>query len=269
MAEIDFDSCFQVAADLAKIAGERVCSALNTTKDFKAKKFATDLVTETDQEVEKFLFNGLKEKFPDHKFIGEESTAEDGQQIELTDAPTWIIDPIDGTMNFVHGFPFVAVSIALVVDKKIEIAVIYAVGEKKLYTARKGQGAYCESEQIRVSNVDDLSQALVLADPCGGVWNNKNMENFTKRSHGVRTMGSAVIGGCFVASGFGEAFYHYRLQCWDVAAISLLVTEAGGVVIDPSGSRFDLMSHRILCANSETVALQISNLLIDIPYNIK
>lgn len=114
------------------------------------KSSEIDLVTETDQEVEKFLISNLKENFPEHLFIGEESVS-NGAKCELTDAPTWIIDPVDGTMNFVHGYPNVCVSIALLVNKIPEIGIIYNPVIDYLFEARRGLGAKLNGKVIHVS----------------------------------------------------------------------------------------------------------------------
>lgn len=132
-------------------------------KTVQIKSHPTDFVTETDQQVEKLLIDGIREKFPDHQFIGEEGHS-DGQKAVLTNAPTWIIDPIDGTMNFVHSFPQSAVSIALLVNKVTEIGICYnpVLGQK--FTARRGQGAFYNGKQIHVSEEKDLSKALVMVE---------------------------------------------------------------------------------------------------------
>jgi myo-inositol-1(or 4)-monophosphatase len=132
-------------------------------KTVQIKSHPTDFVTETDQQVEKLLMNGIRSKFPDHRFIGEEESSE-GKKVELTDAPTWIIDPIDGTMNFVHSFPHSAISIALLVGKVTEIGIVFnsVLGQK--FTARRGQGAFYNGKQIHVSEERDISKALVMVE---------------------------------------------------------------------------------------------------------
>lgn len=116
----------------------------------ETKSGEIDLVTETDQQIEKLLIDSLSKQFPDHKFIGEESVAE-GSQCSLTNCPTWIIDPIDGTMNFVHSFPHSCISIALFVNQKPSIGIIYNPVLNQLFTARKGKGAFLNGERITVS----------------------------------------------------------------------------------------------------------------------
>ncbi|CAD1469172.1 unnamed protein product, partial [Heterotrigona itama] len=123
---------------------------INQPMDAMTKSCEVDLVTEWDQKVEKLLVDGISSKFPDHKFIGEEATSL-GTKVELTDAPTWIIDPIDGTMNFVHGLPHTCISIALLINKTTEIGVVYNPILEQFFSARRGQGAFLNGAPIRVS----------------------------------------------------------------------------------------------------------------------
>lgn len=130
------------------------------SKTIETKSGEIDLVTETDQEVEKLLINGLSKQFPDHKFIGEESVAA-GSQCDLTDDPTWIIDPIDGTMNFVHTFPHCCISIGLFIDQNPQIGIVYNPTLEQLFTAIRGRGAYLNGKRIHVSEQTELSKAML------------------------------------------------------------------------------------------------------------
>ncbi|PKK34514.1 inositol(myo)-1(or 4)-monophosphatase 1 [Columba livia] len=154
-----WQECMDYAVDLARKAGEIVRGALKEKVSVMTKSSPVDLVTETDQKVENFLISLIKEKYPSHSFIGEESVAA-GEGSILTDNPTWIIDPIDGTTNFVHRFPFVAVSIGFVVNKKIEFGIVYSCIEDKMYTARKGKGAFCNGQKLQVSGQEDIVTSL-------------------------------------------------------------------------------------------------------------
>lgn len=138
---------------------------INASKSIEIKTSAIDLVTETDQEVEKMLICDLSREYPAHKFIGEESVSI-GDRCNLTSEPTWIIDPIDGTMNFVHGFPHSCISIALFINAEPIIGVIYNPMLEQLFTARKGKGAYFNGKKIQVSGQTDLSKCLLMME-CG------------------------------------------------------------------------------------------------------
>lgn len=133
------------------------------SKRIETKSCEIDFVTETDQQVEKLLVDGLSSQFPDHKFIGEE-TVSAGGQCELTNAPTWIIDPIDGTMNFVHSFPHSCISIALFVDSEPQIGIIYNPLIEQLFIAIKGKGAYLNGKKIQVSGETQLKNSLLMME---------------------------------------------------------------------------------------------------------
>uniref|UniRef100_A0A2I3GE31 Inositol-1-monophosphatase n=1 Tax=Nomascus leucogenys TaxID=61853 RepID=A0A2I3GE31_NOMLE len=159
-----WQECMDYAVTLARQAGEVVCEAIKNEMNVMLKSSPVDLVTATDQKVEKMLISSIKEKYPFHSFIGEESVAA-GEKSILTDNPTWIIDPVDGTTNFVHRFPFVAVSIGFAVNKKIEFGVVYSCVEDKMYTARKGKGAFCNGQKLQVSQQEGsgvLEQQLLI-----------------------------------------------------------------------------------------------------------
>ncbi|KFM67746.1 Inositol monophosphatase 2, partial [Stegodyphus mimosarum] len=143
---VDIDECYNVAVKLAQEAGEIIRNAIYKTKKVETKISNVDLVTETDKLVEEVLKKGFKTHFPDHSFIGEETTG-----CDFTDAPTWIIDPVDGTMNFVHGFPYTAVSIGFTVEKNVVLGVIYNPVLDKMYSAIKGKGSFCNGKKLCVS----------------------------------------------------------------------------------------------------------------------
>lgn len=260
------DKYYDVALKLTKEGGKLVKERIYGKKTIQTKSSEIDLVTETDQEVEKLLINGLLDQFPDHKFIGEETTAS-GVKPELTNAPTWIIDPVDGTMNFVHGYPFVCISVGLLINKVPEIGIIYNPVMEQLFTARKGQGAFLNGNKINVSSANDLSKALLTVEFGTSRDREKmevmseNLKIFTPIVQGVRTVGSAAWNMSMVALGGSDAYFEFGIHAWDMAAGELIIREAGGTVIDPSGGPFDLMSCRLLCASTPELAEQISGLL--------
>lgn len=140
-----------------------ICELNSTKKTVDTKSSDIDFVTETDQRIEKMLINTLITEFPNHRFIGEESVASGGN-CTLTDAPTWIIDPIDGTLNFVHSFPHSCISIALFINSEPQIGIIYNPILEQLFTARKGKGAYLNGKPIQVSEQTQLSKALIMIE---------------------------------------------------------------------------------------------------------
>ncbi|KAF0294502.1 Inositol monophosphatase 1 [Amphibalanus amphitrite] len=151
MPEVDLEHCLSTALKLARQAGKMIKDAFKKKKNVTCKSSPRDLVTETDTAVEEFLFSELRKVYADHRYIGEESVSLDGEKVELTDDPTWIIDPVDGTMNFVHSFPFICVSIGLTVNKEPVVGVIYNPVLDHMYHARKGCGAFLNNQKISAS----------------------------------------------------------------------------------------------------------------------
>lgn len=259
-----WQECMDHCVEVTKKAGQMIREALQKDIAVMQKSSPVDLVTETDQKVEQLIISSIKEKYPTHSFIGEESVAAGAPSV-LTENPTWIIDPIDGTTNFVHRFPFVSVSIGFTVKKEIEFGIVYSCIEDKMYTARKGKGAFCNGVPIKVSGQKDISQSLVLTE----MGFKKDPERFktmlanvktilTIPVHGIRSPGSAAVNMCLVACGSADAYYHMGIHCWDMAGGAAVVTEAGGVIMDISGGPFDLMSRRLIIASSRAIAERIA-----------
>ncbi|KAM9712277.1 inositol monophosphatase 1-like [Menidia menidia] len=259
-----WQECMDLCVEVTKRAGKMIREALQKDIAVMQKSSPVDLVTETDQKVEQLIISSIKEKYPTHSFIGEESVAAGAPSV-LTDNPTWIIDPIDGTTNFVHRFPFVSVSIGFAVKKEIEFGIVYSCIEDKMYTARKGKGAFCNGVPIKVSGQEDVTKSLVLTE----MGFKKDPEHFkimlanvktilTIPVHGVRSPGSAAVNMCLVACGAADAYYHMGIHCWDMAGGAAVVTEAGGVIMDISGGPFDLMSRRLIVASSRAIAERIA-----------
>lgn len=261
--EIDLDDCYKTALDLAEQAGKMISESVYNSKRIQTKSGNVDFVTETDKEVENFLINSFKAKYPLHKFIGEESKAA-GIHSELTNSPTWIIDPVDGTMNFVHTYPFVAVSIGLAVNKEVVLGVVYNPLLKRLYEARKGHGAFCNGVKLQVSGQTDLSQSLLLSEMGSSRQPEKielvftNMRHLITKIHSFRASGSGALNMCSIAAGEADAYYEFGLHCWDIAAGTIIVREAGGTVVDTEGGPLDIMCRRVLCAGSPQLAESLS-----------
>ncbi|XP_065178846.1 inositol monophosphatase 1-like [Sycon ciliatum] len=261
--EDQYDACFDAAVEIARKAGEMIREAFHKPKCITAKGCATDLVTETDEAVEKMIIGHLRERFPDHNFIGEESTAA-GARCVFDERPTWMIDPVDGTTNFVHRFPYVAVSIGFLAKKEFVFGVIYNAPQDIMYTGRTGKGAFRNGEAISASGVQQLNQSLVLLEIGSSreaehldekVRNYHNLAKHPVRS--IRSLGSAALNMCAVASGEGEAYCETGMHCWDVAAGTVILREAGGYVCDPDGTELDVMSRRCLATCSENVAKEM------------
>ncbi len=256
----DISTFHKAALKLIQEAGNKINEAINDRGKVISEKLSpTDLVTETDKAVETLLVDGLRQQFPEHQFIGEEDKSAQRDVGEFTNCPTWIIDPIDGTMNFVHSNPMVSISVCLAINKQLVIGIISLPVLGRLYSAIKGQGATMNGKPIKVSNCTEVGQAQVIFEAWsrdGQVSEQRQINNFSQivaKAHSIRCMGSAAINLAFLANGHCDLYHHVGLHCWDVAAGAVIVREAGGVVLDPSGREFDLMSRRMLVASSQAL----------------
>uniref|UniRef100_A0A665TAB0 Inositol-1-monophosphatase n=1 Tax=Echeneis naucrates TaxID=173247 RepID=A0A665TAB0_ECHNA len=268
----DWTECLKFGINLTKQTSE-VRELLTNQLQVHLKSSQADLVTETDLRVETILKSAIRDKYPVHRFIGEESVAA-GECVELTDSPTWIIDPIDGTANFVHRFPFVAISIAFTVNKQVKapFGIVYSCVEDKLFYAQKGRGAFLNGEPLNASGQEDISRCVVVTE-IGAERDDLALSTMTSNIfrllripvHGVRALGTAAVDMCQVATGGADAYYHIGMHCWDIAASSIIVQEAGGVVMDTDGSPFDMMSRRVIAASSTAVANRISQVIQAFP----
>ncbi|XP_023939019.1 inositol monophosphatase 1 [Bicyclus anynana] len=260
------DEYFDAALELVKSAGNLITEFTTGCKEYKLKSSDIDLVTEIDKKVEDTLISGLSTRFPSHKFIGEESVA-DGAKCVLTDDPTWIIDPIDGTLNFIHGYPSSCISLGLTINKEAVAGIIYNPIVNQLFTAKQGQGAFLNGQPIHVSQVKDMRNAIISFE--AGTSRDKDkqhavLENFKLiviKGQGVRTVGSAALNMAMVALGGADAYFEFGIHAWDIAAGDIIVREAGGVCIDPAGGAFDILSRRVLCASSMELAQEMSTVL--------
>lgn len=241
-------------------SGKVIREAIKTSKQIETKAGDWDLVTQYDKKVEEILMHNIATEFPTHKFIAEETVSSANYLPELTDEPTWIIDPIDGTTNFVHGFPFTCISIALVVKKELEIGIVYNPLLEQLFTARRACGAFLNGNPIKSSKVEELQNSLLCLEASYAKLEDirdtilGRYEAFVSRARGIRTMGSAALTLCYVAMGAAEAYHCDNLMPWDVAAGVLIIREAGGDVIDTNGGKFNIMSPKVLAAGNRKLA---------------
>jgi len=228
-----------------------------------------NLVTEVDTLCEKRVLSILKQTFPGHNYWGEESGKDKG-----TSQYTWLIDPLDGTTNYAHAYPFFCCSIALIkktsplslrekdrvrgdlkTSYEIIAGVIYDSLRDECFSAEKDKGAFLNGKRILVTKTSDLKQSLVCTGFAYHVmktkYNFKNFENFVMKSQGVRRDGSAAMNLAYVAAGRFEGFWERGIQAWDMAAGVLMVQEAGGKVTDLTGKPFELMGENALASNGK------------------
>ncbi|CAK9813469.1 Inositol monophosphatase 3 [Anthophora plagiata] len=266
--EIDIRNYIEFAKELTLKAGEIFKCGFEGQKIVEAKEHEWDLVTDYDKKIEKQLISGLKSKFPDHEIIGEEDTAEGKKEPVLTDKPTWIIDPIDGTLNFINSFPETCISIGLAICKELSGGIIYNPLSDEMYTAIKGQGAFLNGKPIHTSCVTELKKALIELEFFSLRFSSKNRDIILGRldavlhaSRGIRHIGSAAMALAYVAKGALDSLHMDHLQPWDVAAGVLIVREAGGAVLDAKEERYDFMKPNTIAAANCTLAMEIKELI--------
>ncbi len=241
-----------VAIKAARAAGAIINRAALDVESVRiSQKQVNDFVTEVDQAAENIIIETLLTAYPGHGILAEES----GQAHGAKDSEfVWIIDPLDGTTNFIHGFPVYCVSIALAVRGKIEQDVIYDPSRNDLFTATKGRGAYLNERRIRVSKRTRLGESLISTGfPFRPGDNFKAylamMADIMPRTAGLRRPGAAALDLAYVAAGFCDGFFETGLSPWDIAAGSLLVTEAGGLIGNFTGEADFLEQKECLAGN--------------------
>ena len=263
MASPNLHPMINVAIKAARAAGNIINrAALDVESVRVSQKQVNDFVTEVDQASEAAIIETLLTAYPGHGILAEES----GQEHGAKDSEfVWIIDPLDGTTNFIHGLPVYCVSIALAVKGKVEQAVIYDPTRNDLFTATKGRGAYMNDRRLRVSKRIRLQDCLISTGfpfrPGDNFQNYlKMMGDVMQRTAGMRRPGAAALDLAYVAAGFTDGFFETGLQPWDVAAGSLLVTEAGGLVGNFTGEA-DFLEQKECLAGSPKIYGQLVSIL--------
>jgi myo-inositol-1(or 4)-monophosphatase len=214
-------------------------------------KDLNNLVSYVDKEAEKMLVAGLKIILPEASFITEEGTT--GQEPDPT-ALNWIIDPLDGTTNFIHGIPVYCVSVGLARGKELLVGVIHEPSLDEMFYAWQGGGAWCNGKPMKVSNVGSLADSLIATGfPYARFEKQKRymyiLELLMQKTHGIRRMGAAAVDLAYVAAGRFDGFYEYNLNSWDMAAGVLMIKEGGGTVTDFSGGDNYLFGGDIVAAS--------------------
>jgi myo-inositol-1(or 4)-monophosphatase len=245
----DFERFAAVSRQAADAAGALLCRYWQQPKEI-AYKGAIDLVTSLDRESERMIVGLLQKNFPEHSILAEEETHHIGDSSTYR----WIIDPLDGTTNFAHGYPQFCVSIGLEHEGKIILALVYDPLRREYFEARIGGGAALNGAAIQVSAVAELDKSLLAT---GFPYDRRDhpdfylsfFKAFMLRSQGIRRNGSAALDLCYVACGRIDGFWELKLRPWDVAAGALIVTEAGGKLSDFSGNPFSIAGSETLASN--------------------
>ena len=248
------------AVNAARRAGDIINRAAENIEQLKIQhKTKNDLVSEVDHAAEAEIINSLQKIYPDHAFLAEESGRIGESDYE------WIIDPLDGTTNFLHGFPVYAVSIALAYKKQLQVAVVYDPCRNDLFTASRGSGAYLNEKRIRVSKRDKLIDCLIgTGFPFRA---NSDVDSYGEmfkalalKTAGIRRPGAAALDLANVAAGRLDGFWEICLSPWDMAAGALLIKEAGGLVGDLDGDSEYMDSGKIVTGNPKIFAQLLSTL---------
>lgn len=247
---MDYKKITSEVIDLVKEAAAYIREERKNFKDDKIEvKGLHNFVTHADKKAEEILVNGLKKIFPQSGFITEEGTEKRRNEVY-----NWIIDPIDGTTNFIHGQPPYAISVALKENNEIVIGIVYEIVLHECFHTCKGDKAYLNGDAIKVSKAEKVKDGLVAT---GFPYTNyekvdaflKTFNHFMRNSHGVRRLGSAATDLAYVACGRFDVFYEYGLKPWDMAAGVLLVKNAGGQVKDFEDKDNYLFGGEIIASN--------------------
>ena len=258
---MDWTPFLDAAQEAARLAGDMLSAHRESRRDVSFKG-AVDLVTNFDRRAQELIVGNLSAHFPDHDFL-----AEEGLEEERGSEFRWIIDPIDGTTNFAHGFPVYAVSIALQRSGAVVLGVVHDPTRDEMFSAALGAGAELNGRRIRVSQTRELDRSLLSTgfpyDLRESRENNlDHFCNFAVRAQAVRRCGSAALDLSYVACGRFDGFWELKLAPWDVAAGMLLVTEAGGRVTDFQGAEPDIFGRQIVASNGliQEAMLQVLDL---------
>lgn len=239
----------RTAVRAARSAGEIIRSRFGGDRLGIRHKGRIDLVTEVDVACEKELRSVILGDWPEHAILGEEE-GRSGEGRAL-----WIVDPLDGTRSFAHGYPFVCVSIALEIDGIVEVGVVYDPLRDELFHAVRGQGAFLNEQPIRVSGCESLEQALLAT---GFPYHLAEFDNqalfamfrdYVVGSGGIRRDGSAAIDFCYIACGRLDGYWEFFLNAWDAAAGALIASEAGASVTNLAGDAYDIRVAEVLCCS--------------------
>lgn len=242
-------------------SGRFIKASLGRVKEISYKG-RINLVTDVDKKSEEIIIDNILSAFPGHSILSEESGAipSRGDSSQVANAsrkencPLWIIDPLDGTTNFAHGFPFFSVSIGLEKNGKVIMGVVYDPVKEELFFAEREKGAYLNNKRIKASAVTRLSEGLLATGFMYGIKeardnNIRNFSNFLMRAQAIRRAGSAALDFCYVACGRFDGYWELDLKPWDCAAGALIVKEAGGAITRLNGSLYSHYDREVLATN--------------------
>jgi myo-inositol-1(or 4)-monophosphatase len=256
---IDLEHVREVGVDAARAAGELLRTRIDSIREVRHKS-AVDLVTDVDVASEQLVCSRILAAFPTHRILGEEGGAIGGTDSRFR----WLVDPLDGTTNYAHGFPLFCVSIGFELDGHLQLGVVYAPYLDELFVAEAGRGARLNERPIHVSEVSELPRAMLATgfpyDRAALPRALRSFEVLSFQSQAVRRVGSAAIDLCYVACGRFDAYWEHQVKPWDVAAGALLVQEAGGLMAATDGSGFSVDDGQALATNRQLQPAMIAAL---------
>ncbi len=245
---------------ISKEAGSIIRDGFGSKLDLEYKSNITDFVTNIDKASEKTIIDFIKKEYPTHNILAEESGIE-----KKNSEYTWVIDPLDGTMNFAHGLPIFSVSIGVMKNKEIIAGVIYDVMNHTVFSSEKGSGAFQNGKNINVSENSEIEKSLLVTGFPYNIKDNPDfaIERFNKfvtTARGVRRLGSAALDMCYVANATFDGFWEVTLNAWDICAGHLLIEEAGGKVTDFNNQVINYQKHnglQLLATNNKVHKVMI------------
>lgn len=237
-----------IGTSAARKAGQMIYRAMDNMDQVKvSEKGRNDFVSNIDKRSETIIIDTIRESYPDHAILAEESGAQEGKDV------TWIIDPLDGTNNFLYGIPHFAISIGIMENNRIQHGIVYDPVKNDLFTASRGGGAALNGNRIRVNQTKTLDSSLIgTGFPYRETDNLEQymaiFNDFMSQCRDIRRPGSVALDLCYVACGRYDAFFEFGLSPWDVAAGSIIIEEAGGIVDDVTGKQAYMETGNIVAA---------------------
>lgn len=240
---MNWDQIYSHAKEWVNDAGARIRLSFDETLNIQTKSNANDLVTNMDKEIEQFFISKIREVYPDHKILGEEGF---GDTLESLDGVVWMIDPIDGTMNFIHQQRNFAISLGIYENGIGKIGLIYDVVHDELYHAKRGIGAYLNDKPLVLLSDTTVKESIIALNATWVMENHRIDHNLmiplVRDARGTRSYGSAALEMVFVATGRVDAYLSMRLSPWDVAAGAIIIEELGGFVTNLRGEKLNFLA---------------------------
>ncbi|HEY3251327.1 MAG TPA: inositol monophosphatase family protein [Ignavibacteria bacterium] len=249
----DFKKYKQVMFEAADEAAKILIEYFGTKFEIGRKRDYNDLVTEVDKKSEAKIKEVISKYFPEHNVLGEE-----GGNLNKKSDHVWIVDPIDGTVNYAHSVPIYCISVALEIKGVVMLGIVYSPMMNEKFWTGKGKGAYLNDKKIHVSKTDNLKDGLLVTGFPYGAKDNMDhcidhFVNFVRMGLPIRRLGSAAMDICYLACGRFDGFWEVNLNAWDVAAGVLILTEAGGKVTDFFGKPYSIYNKQILATNGKRI----------------